>query len=260
MVVMSLTESERRDYDCDGYVVRSDVFSPNEIADIARACEALIAELVADRNARRHRVGSYVFDPDLTRGTMIKWEGDSDVVHGIEPFAHLCNELNACAMDARLIDPVRELLPTETPVLFTEKLNLKRPKLGGANPLHQDYPYWVDVAEVPEEVTTAMVFLDDTTIANGCLHVVPGSHRLGKWQTRTDGDAFLANEIDREAYPDVVPEPLEASAGTVVFFGPFLAHTSAPNTSTSERRALLYSYQPPGRRHMLDVLRRLDAS
>jgi len=44
-----------------------------------------------------------------------------------------------------------------------------------------------------------------------------------------------------------------------VLFGALLAHRSAPNTSALQRRAILFSYQPPGRRTQLDSLRALFA-
>ncbi len=150
------------------------------------------------------RAGSYVFDPDLVRFVIIKWEGDSDVVHGIEPFAHLSPALDGWATDRRFLEPMQDLVGSDDPVLFTEKLNLKRPHHGGVNPLHQDYPYWVGVAQDPAEVATAMLFLDDATLDNGCLHVVPGSHKSGVWSTRDDGDQFAGNEIAVDAYPDVI--------------------------------------------------------
>ena len=100
-----------------------------------------------------------------------------------------------------------------------------------------------------------MVFLDDATVANGCLRVAPGSHKGGKWTTRTDGDVFLANEIDMNEYADIELEPLELRAGSIVMFGSFLVHQSLPNESDAQRRALLYSYQPAGRHHMLEKLR-----
>jgi ectoine hydroxylase len=52
---------------------------------------------------------------------------------------------------------------------------------------------------------------------------------------------------------------LGAPAGSVVFFGPLLVHRSAPNRSDRERRALLYSYQPPGAPDMRDLLRGVSA-
>jgi ectoine hydroxylase len=253
--VFRLDEAEQRLLDHDGYVVREDVFSPGEIDAIVAACEALVDDLVRDRQGWRLHVGSYVFDPDVMNGVIIKWEGDSDIVHGIEPFAHLSPPLREWALDRRLLDPMIDIVGDAQPELFTEKLNLKRPNVGGPNPPHQDYPYWVDSAAVAEEVATAMVFLDDATVANGCLRVAPGSHQSGKWATRTDGDVFLANEIDMNEYTDVELLPLELAAGSVVMFGSFLVHQSLPNQSDEQRRALLYSYQPQGRHHMLEKLR-----
>ncbi len=240
-----------------GFVVREGAFTVAECARVTACCEALVDRLVSGRNARRSRAGSYVFDADREHETIIKWEGDADIVHGIEPFAHLDAEIETFARDARFVEPMMDILGCREPALFTEKLNLKRPHLGGVNPLHQDYPYWVPVAERADEIATAMLFLDDASLENGCLEVVPGSHRNGQWRTRTDGDAFAGNEIDAAAYADVETVPLPVSAGTLVMFGAMLVHRSAPNTSTLQRRALLFSYQPPGRRTQLDALRRL---
>ena len=41
-------------------------------------------------------------------------------------------------------------------------------------------------------------------------------------------------------------------------FGSYLVHHSEPNRSTRQRRSLLFSYQPAGRAHMIEALRKLD--
>jgi len=249
-----LTPDECERLDRNGYVVRARAFSRAEVVDIASACEALVSRLVRDRELRRYKAGSYVFAPDFERATMIKWEGDTNVVHGIEPFAHLDDTLRVWAHDPRFIEPMQTFVGDPHPALFTEKLNLKRPAVGGVNPLHQDYPYWLDTAQAPERVATAMLFLDDATLENGCLEVVPGSHRSGRWRNRTDSDSFGANEIDATAYPGIETVPLPLEAGSMVMFGSFLVHRSAPNRSSRQRRALLFSYQPAGHRTMFDAL------
>jgi ectoine hydroxylase len=254
-----LTPDERAGLARDGYVLRSEVFAPAELAAIATVCEEVVAELVRDRQGHRLQAGSYVFDPDFARDVIIKWEGDSDVVHGIEPCAHLDARLHTWATDPRFLLPMQDFTGDAAPELFTEKLNLKRAGHGGVNPLHQDYPYWVGVAEEPADVATAMLFLDDATVDNACLRVVPGSHTSGVWDRRTDGSEFLGNEIDAAAYPGVESVALECPAGSVVMFGSYLVHHSEPNRSERERRALLFSYQPAGRAHMLESLRKLKA-
>jgi phytanoyl-CoA hydroxylase len=252
-----LTADERASFERDGYVVRHDVFAPSEIAEITDSCEELLAELIRDRVSNRIKVGSYVFDPDFTRGVMIKWEGETDAVHGIEPFAHLSPALNRWAHDDRLVHPMRAIVDDPQPGLFTEKLNLKRPRLGGPNPLHQDYPYWLDSAQDPTRVATTILYLDDSNIGNGCTWVVPGSHKSGMWRTRQDTDTFGQNELDADAYPDIAPVPVEVRAGATVSFGSTMVHQSTPNHSDTQRRALLFSYQPAGYPTMIEALRQL---
>ncbi len=101
------------------------------------------------------------------------------------------------------------------------------------------------------------MYLDDTTLDNGCLEVVPGSHTAGRHPTRTDSDPFGQLEMDPAANAHMVRVPLPLPAGSVVCFGAFLAHATGPNHTDRDRRALLYSYQPAGMAHSIEQLRRL---
>jgi len=249
-----LTADERVCLEQNGYVVRENVFTPKEVADITTACENLVLRFVQERRRRRYHIGSYTFEPNNEHAIMIKWEGDTDIVHGLEPFAHLDPVLKAWAHDRRFLEPMCDFVGDPHPSLFTEKLNLKRPGIGGVNPMHQDYPYWIGEAKEPARVATAMLFLDDATLENGCLHVAPGSHRDGQWRKRTDSDEFGANEIDQSAYKDVVMQPLPLKAGSMVMFGSLLVHSSEQNRSQFNRRALLFSYQPAGLPHMVEKM------
>ena len=250
-----LSEAELDAMQRDGYVVRERVFDPEECAAITAACEALVADLVAHRQAerRRYQIGSYTFDPDWLTGVTIKWEGDTDVVHGIEPFAHINEPLREWAHDPRFVEPSLDFLGEDDVNLFTEKLNLKRPFVGGANPWHQDHPYWDGFADEPAQKVTAMLFLDDSSLANGTLQVLPGSHVRGRARTRTDKDQFGNLELDPKVAEGKRPTPLEVPAGSVVWFGPFLIHKSEPNTSDRERRSLLYTYQPAHGRTSVEI-------
>ena len=62
--------------------------------------------------------------------------------------------------------------------------------------------------------------------------------------------------MDPEANAHMERVPVELPAGSIVMFGAFLAHATGPNTSDTQRRALLYSYQPPGHEHSLEGMRR----
>ena len=248
-----LDASERRQLEEGGFVLRQSVFDARELTAIRTACEALVQRLLAEKRHRKLSVGSYNFELQRDLGTVVKWEpGDLDVVQGVEPFAHLSEDLNRWAHDPRILDPCKDVVGVDEVILFTEKLNLKRAQKGGPIVLHQDFPYWKDLTPIANQVATAMLFLDDATIEKGCLEVVPGSHREGLQQRRAV-EGFGSLEIDPERYDMSRLVTMEVSAGAVVYFGPFLVHRSLPNRSGDDRRALLYSYQPPGNPHLREL-------
>jgi ectoine hydroxylase len=251
--LLRLLPDEKSVLERDGFVVRRAAFDSRELHEIADACEALCQRLLTLARRRKWPVGAYVFELQRALGTMVKWEAhDHDALQGVEPFAHLSEALNLWAHDPRFLEPMKDVVGVDEVGLFTEKLNVKRGRVGGPIVLHQDHPYWVGVAENADEVGTAMLFLDDATLENGCLEVVPGSHSNGEMARREVAD-FGQFEMDPEKYDTGQLVPLVVPAGTVVYFGPFLVHRSQPNRSEADRRALLFSYQPAGRRHMRDL-------
>jgi ectoine hydroxylase-related dioxygenase (phytanoyl-CoA dioxygenase family) len=98
--------------------------------------------------------------------------------------------------------------------------------------------------------------LDEATIENGALQVHPGSHTVGVVPGKDSEERFERLEIDPATYPidEMISVPMKP--GDVVFFGPFLVHTSPANPSDKDRRALLYTYQRAGNVTSLENLRK----
>jgi ectoine hydroxylase len=187
---------------------------------------------------------------------IVKWEPFApDVLQGLEPFAHLSEDLMAWTRDPRFLDPCKAICGQDELCLFTEKYNTKPKHDGGKYILHQDFPYWEPNNPVAAQVATAMLFLDDADRQNGTLEVAPASHTVGKHKRRED-DIFHSLEMDESAFDMGRLIPVEVRAGSVVYFGAFLVHRSLPNTSDRDRRALLYSYQPAGNLHSKDLPRK----
>ncbi len=79
------------------------------------------------------------------------------------------------------------------------------------------------------------------------LWVIPGSHRHGFLPTFQDRGVVGRLYTDLERVPDAqAPLPLEAPAGSVVWFHGDLVHGSQSNRSDSARRVLVLTYQPAG--------------
>jgi len=231
----------------DGFVVRENVFSAGECRRMAADVEQLERDCLAAKRNSKVVYGSYMFEIQRELQLAVKWEPDNpDVVQGIEPFAHISKPLRDWAYDLRLWNPSKDVVGQDELGLFTEKTTMKRARTGGTIVLHQDYPYWRSMTKIAHKITTALIYLDDATVENGCLEVSPGSHRDGMRMDRKMVDGFGSNELDEAKFETHTLIPVEAKAGTVVYFGAFLVHRSLPNRSATDRRALLYSYQPGG--------------
>lgn len=251
---LRLTPEERVGYDRDGFVVRRNVFGAADLDILRTAAEDLAGELQRSATAIKRSHGSYTFQTDVEQAVTVKWESGKSAILGIEPFAHLSPVFSGYAADERFTEPMKDLTGCESVGLYTEKLNMKRAHVGGPIVLHQDWPYWADIADDVERIVTAMLFLDDSNAQNGCLEVSPGSQANGVQPTR-DAEGYRG-EIDPAAFDLTTLVPVEASAGSMLMFGPRLVHRSMPNTSDSDRRALLFSYQPAHFRHCLAFLRK----
>lgn len=256
---LRLDELEKAELEERGFVLRRGVFSSTELRAMGDACEAVVERLLQEKRRTKHALGSYMFELQRQLQTIVKWEpSDPDLVQGLELFAHLSDDLHRWALDARFLEPCRDIVGADDVGLFTEKLNLKRAWKGGPIILHQDFPYWTGVTKAASRVATAMLFLDDATVENGCLEVVPGSHR-DKTPERFVSDGLRAMEIDPDKYDQSRLMPVPVEAGAVIFFGPLLVHRSLPNRARADRRALLFSYQPSGYPHLRELLMGLQA-
>jgi ectoine hydroxylase-related dioxygenase (phytanoyl-CoA dioxygenase family) len=246
-----LRETERSVFSRNGYLLRRDVFRPEEIEALRSAAEEVVASVVeqarAGEGSREFRLaGDHRFQ--FARQSLIQWEWreGSGEVRLLEPVTHLDPRFDALWSDPRLTDPMKDFLGAADVCPFTSKLNLKRPREGSEYPWHQDYPYWyVRTPEHAHEIVNAMIFLDDASVDNGALRVVPGSHRTGPApRDRSEPSQFLADPARIDETQSV---QVEARAGAVLFFPALLLHRSSTNTSERHRRALLLSYQPAGR-------------
>lgn len=119
-----------------------------------------------------------------------------------------------------------------------DQLFCKPARHGGVVAWHQDYSYWTRT--VPMAHLTCWIGLDDSTVENGCLHYVPGSHR---WPllpvTGLAGDMEAIREVlDDEQWALFQQRiPIELKAGEAAFHHPLMVHGSFENRTDRPRRA-----------------------
>ncbi len=124
------------------------------------------------------------------------------------------------------------------PVRFWhDQLFCKPSRHGGVVAWHQDYSYWTRTK--PLAHLTCWIALDDSTVDNGCVHYVPGSHR---WQllpiTGLAGDMeAIRTVLTDEQREQFRPVPIELRRGEASFHHALMVHGSYENRTDRPRRA-----------------------
>ncbi len=241
---------ERRAWAEDGFFVRLEAFGPAELAALRAA-----AERAAARAAASCGPASAGYEIDGNRyceaaGATLQFEHrpGSRTLRVLEPFHHLDGCFEALIDDPRLVEPACDLVGSERVALFTDKLNLKRPREGSGFRWHQDSPYWSHATPHVERLPNAMLALDDAHLGNGCLRLVRGSHRRGCLPGLAGQGVLGPLFTDPRCFDAGAQVPAEMPAGSLLFFHPHAVHGSEPNLSDEPRRALLLTYQPAGHR------------
>ncbi len=107
---------------------------------------------------------------------------------------------------------------------------------------HQD-EYFIPTRD--RSLIGGWIALDDATVENGCLWIIPGSNRHGLlWpqQEHNDRRFDCTGEAFHFPYTDADAIPVEVPAGAMVFFNGYLLHRSLPNRAQSGYRRVLVNH------------------
>lgn len=192
-------------------------------------------------------------------GVHVSWEHEVDpnIQRRIKQLMHaevVCPAINRLVRSNEVLDIIEALMGPDI-AFYHCKLLMKAARGGTVTPWHQDYSYWVDADNRPL-MLNCMMQIDASTPENGCLQMVPGSHRKGLMKHDREGKVFgLFLPGYFQPREDAVLVPL--SAGSAVFFGPLVIHGSDANHSDQDRRAVTIAYNVTGngRGRQREVLR-----
>ena len=106
---------------------------------------------------------------------------------------------------------------------------------------HQDEIY---IPTRDRSLIGAWIAVDDSTVENGCLYVIPGSHRPGYLYPQRSHENPDEFDFAPESYgfDESVETPVEVEAGALVFFNGYLLHRSYKNRGDTYRRVLVNHY------------------
>lgn len=132
-----------------------------------------------------------------------------------------------------------QLLGNKAVRFWHDQLFYKPAKKGGVVAWHQDYSYWTRTT--PLAHLTCWCGLDDSTVENGCLQYVPGSHKWGLLdKPELAGDLMgIMDYLTPEQQAQFKPIPVETKAGEGIFHHGLTLHGSGENKSDRPRRAFV---------------------
>ena len=174
-------------------------------------------------------------------GAEIGPEADPATVRAsINKIGHALHDLNPVFARFSFSQAVREVLghtQLDDPVLVQSMYIVKPPRIGGVVAPHQDASFLIDE---PQTVTGLWFALEDATVDNGCLWVLPGSHRdplHARFARKANNPQATAMDGEFPPFDEETYTPLEVQAGSLVLLHGSVLHASKANTSSRSRHA-----------------------
>lgn len=151
--------------------------------------------------------------------------------------ADISEKFQKVLWDSPVVDMVADLIGPN--INFHHcKLNTKFPGMETVVYYHQDHSY---DPHTNDDMLAILVMLDDSTLENGCLRIVPGSHR-DRYSHFKDGEYIGAIDEKYNEQFDRESVPITAERGDVCFMHCWAVHGSQSNRSDLARRLLISEY------------------
>ena len=147
------------------------------------------------------------------------------------------------ARNDALLDMIEQIIGPNI-ALWNSSFFAKPANIGTRTPWHQDGEYW---PIRPLATCSVWIAVDDSTIENGCLQFIPGSHvrrELAAHHVNAAAGLALPLELDTEAYDEARAVNVTLEAGQISLHDVYLMHASDPNRSNKPRRGMTLRFMP----------------
>jgi phytanoyl-CoA hydroxylase len=233
------TAAEKDFYRENGFLSVPEFLDPAELASWREAVDAAI-----DARGRQR----FSFGPDETADTASQDRGSEEQEYYDRVFTQ---RVNLWQTDGRLKDLLfepdlgrfaGELADVSGLRIWHDQALVKE---AYANPtaFHLDVPYW---SFTSADAITIWIALDDASVANGCLHYIPGSHKARKFDNVGIGKELGALFAVYPEWGAVPPVPCPVPAGGAVLHNGLTFHGAGANMTPGRRRAMTCAYMPDG--------------
>ena len=231
----TLTPSERDHFEAHGYVRLAAFAEP-------ATCEAMLADVVAVTRAQADGTP----EPDalvLPEANLVGRDGPPEELASKVFKLHRRGVFETFSRRADVLDRLADLIGPQLDC-FLSQFIFKNPGAWG-QPWHQDS--WYFPFEPARPITGVWLAVTQATLENGCLHVLPGSHREPVHEhvpdRRPDANYGYVEIVDHDMAGAV---PVLMDPGDLLLFDSHLMHRSTDNESAGVRAAMVYHYCATG--------------
>ncbi|MEY2398586.1 MAG: hypothetical protein QOJ00_1760 [Actinomycetota bacterium] len=220
-----VSEESLEFFNANGFVLVPDLLTADEVDRYGRAVAAAVTERTAAHRVPLEERSRY---QQSFVQCMNLWEDRPDVA--------------PLTFHPRIGQAAAELMQVDACRLWHDQALVKEAH-GRETDAHQDHPYW-PIKETNS--ITAWIPFVRSTVANGALGYVPGSHAIGM---RKFVNIFFGEPQDILSEPeirDVEPVFLEVPPGSVAFHHGLTVHLAGANTTDHNRWVHTIIYFPDG--------------
>ena len=143
-----------------------------------------------------------------------------------------------------VLDTVEPLIGPDI-ALWSSHFISKDPRVGRATPWHEDSAYWNGRFSSYDHIVTVWLALGPSNRENGCMRVIPGSHRGGGFSD------YVPTDMTVQTFHAEIPEVDESKAvdfeldrGQCSLHDARIIHGAKPNTSDIRRTGYTMRYFP----------------
>lgn len=234
----ALSEEQWASYDENGYLELGKILPDDELSDLQKRLDDIMlgrADVDYERMLMQldSETGRYEDAGVQSNG----WKGATLAYRKIQNLEH--DPLFRRYLEKPLFQEIcARVYGSDSPIACYRAMFMNKPaRQGTILPWHQDA--WTYLDRQPE--ITVWAAIDPATIANGCVQVIPGSHKLGRVNP-SHGSGYLTQEQMDRFCPENEIVYLELDPGEVVLMHNWLLHRSDVNRTDIPRRGFSVCY------------------
>jgi len=231
---MVLSANQKTEFWRDGCLVVENAVTKDQLA----AMRSLMAEWTEESRSHSKPYGPPTIDgrPRFDMGT--EHSPEKPALRRINNPSDIYSPFRDVMENSAMTDMVADLIGPD--VKFHHcKINQKLPGAATEVHYHQDFLF---TPHTNDDIVTALLMLDDVDETNGCLKVVPGSHK-GPLYSLFEGDVFTGRMTDDVTSSMKARDvPVTGKAGSVCLMHTRLAHGSDPSLSVNPRGLYICVY------------------